>query len=146
MKFGFIWFFLSFKGRIARQEFWLGFVALILIFILARRPLEELGLSYFRPKSGRWPSDRDIDVALKFPRAIFGIVLLWPLAAIYVKRLHDLNFSAWWLLALPIAGIAARTMNFNGTYTSLLVSLIILGLLPGSHGTNRFDAQPMART
>jgi uncharacterized membrane protein YhaH (DUF805 family) len=147
MSSSFLWFFLSLKGRIARQEFWLGVIGLIVITLLLKRPLEELSLSYFRPRSGPWYSV-ELDVALALPMLGLQIALLWPALAIQVKRLHDLNLSAWWLLFLPAVAVFAWTINLKGLDIALwgnLALFIILGFVPGSQGSNRFNIERAAR-
>ena len=47
----FTWYLLSFKGRISRQEFWLGYAGIIVIMLLLRRPLENFMLAIFRPQA-----------------------------------------------------------------------------------------------
>ncbi|OQW43513.1 MAG: hypothetical protein A4S12_00445 [Proteobacteria bacterium SG_bin5] len=61
--------------------------------------------------------------------SVFGATLIIPTLALQVRRLHDLNLSGWWLLVdlLPYVGWAA---------------MLVLLLLPGSRGANRFGADP----
>jgi uncharacterized membrane protein YhaH (DUF805 family) len=54
------------------------------------------------------------------------IPTLWMVFAIYTKRFHDIDKSAWWLFALLIPGFP-----------------LVLGLLPGTEGNNRFGAAPL---
>lgn len=62
------------------------------------------------------------------PDGIFSVfaslTLLLPGVAVTVRRLHDIDFSGWWLLllAVPFAGIAP----------------IIMICLRGTAGANRF--------
>jgi len=126
MNYNFAWYFLSFKGRISRQEFWLGYFGLIVILLLLRRPLEDIGIYFFRPIGRPWFRD-ELLVALSLPKLVTAVIAMWPLAAISVKRLHDFNFSAWWL---PVFWLGS----------------FILGFIPGNHGSNRFGADPIART
>jgi len=61
---------------------------------------------------------------------IFGFVL--PMLAVAVRRLHDNDKSAWWVLLslVPVLGS---------------IALIVLLCLPGTQGTNRFGPDPLAR-
>ncbi len=45
MDFGFAWYFLSLKGRISRQEFWLGQALLIVLVLLLEIKLTEYFLA-----------------------------------------------------------------------------------------------------
>lgn len=58
--------FTSFAGRIRRQHFWIGFVILILVSIVA-------------------------SLMPKFIGAVLTFVLMWPMAALYIKRGHDMG-------------------------------------------------------
>ena len=69
-------FFTSFQGRIPREQFWLGFGAVIFGSFAAQ----------LVPVIG----------------PLLGLVFLWPQVAIHVKRLHDMGYSGWVLL-IPMA-------------------------------------------
>ncbi len=75
----------SFKGRIGRREFWiwmgLWLLAMLVIFTLAGK---------------EWLPIQSASFALVF--------LLWPTAAVVVKRLHDRNKAGWWALLAVLAG------------------------------------------
>jgi uncharacterized membrane protein YhaH (DUF805 family) len=83
--------FLSLDGRIGRRAFWLGFIVvgagLIAADVISRVISPSVGISVF-----------------------LSLVLVYPLVAVVVKRLHDRGRSGWWaaLLAAPLgAGVAA---------------------------------------
>jgi uncharacterized membrane protein YhaH (DUF805 family) len=136
MRANLIWYFWSFSGRINRQEFWLGYIGLVVVALLVMRPLESIVLSSLRPRSGPW--DRDaLEYALALPKLILPIVMLWPFAAIFVKRLHDINLAAWWLLLFPAAAVAASAVQSDWNF-GFWLSLGLLGLVPGTRGINRF--------
>lgn len=50
--------------------------------------------------------------------------------AIGVKRLHDLNITGWWIPVAYVPGVGQ------------LLKLGVLGLLPGTIGSNRFGRDP----
>jgi hypothetical protein len=95
-------FFYSFSGRITRTRWW--FFNIPVFFLM-------LWLSRF------------------MPLAVF--VLLIPFLAVSVKRFHDLNRSAWWVLIafIPLIGNIAQ--------------LIFCGFIRGSIGENRFGPDPL---
>ena len=64
---------LGFNGRIARKPFWTGFVLVM---------LASLSLNFI-PVVG----------------PVLGLLTLWPQVAIHAKRLHDMGWSAWIMLA-----------------------------------------------
>ncbi|BES86745.1 DUF805 domain-containing protein [Pectobacterium araliae] len=124
----------SFKGRIGRRDFWLWmgiWVALMAVL--------------FTLSGQHW-----LDTQL----TAFGlVVLLWPTAAMMVKRLHDRNKSGWWALLLVVAWVLASgnwTMFSAiwqwgvGRFLPILIVVMILldcGVFLGTKGENRFGAE-----
>lgn len=103
--------YLGVKGRIPRRMFWLhGVLSLFLMMVFVNALLDIARV--------------DDDVAGKLVNLVFA----WPCIAVSAKRLHDFNFSGWWLLV-------------NLTGIGLLVMLVV-GLLPGTRGPNRFGVDP----
>ena len=140
----FAWFFLSLYGRVSRQEFWLGYVGIVVVALILVQVLPyPSGALYFI--SGDAPRDEAWRSALLWVGwpEIISLALTWPVIAIFAKRLHDLNLSAWWLLLVPavtfIAGMSELTRLHIVAYGLLLV---LLGFLPGSAGPNRFGEDP----
>jgi uncharacterized membrane protein YhaH (DUF805 family) len=133
----FIWYFLSLKGRIGRQEFCLGIFGLVLIDMLVVR----IGVKL----AGTGPRYYDFNPPLEGSvlHALL-VVSLWPLAAILVKRLHDFNISGWWgLAALAIPHfVEALGIPYWIPYLFVAASLSVL---PGRLGDNRFDSDPQPR-
>ena len=103
--------YLGVKGRIPRRTFWLhGVLSLFLMMVFVNALLDIARV--------------DDDVAGKLVNLVFA----WPCIAVSAKRLHDFNFSGWWLLV-------------NLTGIGLLVMLVV-GLMPGTRGPNRFGVDP----
>ncbi len=79
----------EFSGRATRKEYWMFFLVNILIMIgfnilssvLNSSLIQVLGILYI-------------------------LAVLVPSLAVYVRRLHDTNHSAWWILLglIPIVG------------------------------------------
>lgn len=70
----------------------------------------------------------------------------WLLAAMAAKRLQDLGLSGWhfaWLVALSLLGEFAQN-GVVDTAAALIVSgaLLLLALLPGTRGANRYGPSP----
>ena len=136
----FVWYFLSSTGRIKRQEFALGYFGLLATCGILTRLLTEVA---FLNTAGRNWRYEELMLALSLPFLFALLILIWPFAAITVKRLHDLNLSGWWaLLALAIP-FAARLIVVNPS-TLLLLAFVLLASLPGSSGNNRFGIDPHA--
>jgi uncharacterized membrane protein YhaH (DUF805 family) len=143
----FTWFFLSLRGRISRQEFWLGYIGVVVVALILMRALAHgSDALYFLPTD---VSDDELfdDASSSFGwLELISLALTWPIIAIYAKRLHDLNLSAWWLLLLPLITLVAALSMFGRLHVAAYCLLIlVLGFLPGSPGPNRFGEDPLAR-
>ena len=106
--------YLSIDGRISRSTLWLKYMLPIFIINVI------VGIvAAANPKTGNIIS------------LIVGLILLWPGIAVSVKRWHDRDKSAWWLLIalIPIIG--------------WLWAFIELGFLKGTDGPNRFGQDPV---
>jgi uncharacterized membrane protein YhaH (DUF805 family) len=134
----------SFRGRISRQPYWLGSLAIIVllgavILLIAGRGIAEGALA-------EGAGIRLLLLALNLP-------LIWIGLALGAKRLHDRGKSAWWLLVfylLPsvLQSVGERLGNIGLVLVlaGLLVSawgLLELGFLRGTSGSNRFGSDPL---
>jgi uncharacterized membrane protein YhaH (DUF805 family) len=98
------------KGRLSLKEYWFYWNIPFFLILLIFYGLEHEGV--------------------KLQSKIFSIInllILWPVIATTVKRLHDLNKSGWWFLIhlIPFIG------------TSILS--IFLWFVPGTKGENYYD-------
>ena len=101
----------GFKGRIPRKAYWLyGVLGLLLVSVMVTLLLGIAGVD-----------ERTAEV-------VANLLILWPVAAVSVKRWHDRDKSAAWLLInlVPVLGV--------------IWSLVENGLLRGTVGGNRFGA------
>ena len=70
---------------------------------------------------------------------------IWSSVCISIKRLHDLDMPGWWYLALWLLGMAGAAIQVQNPGLSAVCSLtalvgyILLMVLPGTKGPNRFD-------
>lgn len=113
----------SIQGRIPRKTYWAALVASFILFW----PLIFLVGVYLGATGNALASDKDYE-ALAF--VIMTLWFGWTAVAVGGKRLHDLNWSAWWTIAV----IALA-----------LLPLIVIGCLKGTAGPNRFGPDPLAR-
>jgi uncharacterized membrane protein YhaH (DUF805 family) len=60
------------------------------------------------------------------------IAVLWPAIAVHVKRFHDQDFSAWWVLVLLVPVVGG------------LIALVLNGFAAGTPGENRYGPDPRA--
>ena len=99
----------SFQGRVPRKVYWLyGVLGPLLASAMLEMLLGIVGVG-----------ERKAELAI-------SLLLVWPCAAVAVKRWHDRDKSGWWVLInlIPLIG--------------LLWSLVENGLRRGSVGANRF--------
>jgi len=111
--------FTSFEGRINRAPFWTG----VLILFVAQLVVGWATGFSANPASMAGSSMLGMIVAL---------LLIYPALAVYAKRCHDRNKSAWWLLLLliPVVG--------------LIWAIVDLGIMEGTKGANRYGPDPLA--
>src|SRR4051812_20058550 len=133
------WYFLSPQGRITRQEFLLGYFGVsfaFFVFVRTWRNLTLPAVQYYSSPDFSPPRDHTMLLGL--------LIIVWPLIAIFVKRLHDLNVSGWWLLVLLAIPPVADALHIN-TLIPHFVIAAALSLIPGSVGDNRFGRNPLAQ-
>ena len=115
----------DFKTRSSRSEFWyfyifttiMGFIGLQIDQIFQ---LKIMGLQF----------DNINGTVILGPLYIFFYFLFFiPSLALYVRRLHDINRSGWWLLIVLIPFIG-------------LITLIFFFCLKGSKNRNDFGEMP----
>ena len=56
---------------------------------------------------------------------IISLAIFLPSLGLSVRRLHDINFSGWWVLVgfIPVIGV---------------VALIVFACIPGTEGDNKY--------
>ena len=105
----------SFEGRVNRQPYWMFVLAIIAVsFVL-------VGLTFVLGET--------VGTMLL---VVFQIAILWPALAIQVKRWHDRDKSAWWLLMNLVPFIGA------------LWVFVECGCLRGTEGQNQYGPDPLA--
>lgn len=92
----------SFKGRIGRQQYWLGTIGISAIFGI----LFALAGAMMGPQQEGQPLTTAAIVGL-VAMVPMVIVFFWVTLALSIKRGHDRGRSAWWQLLglVPLANI-----------------------------------------
>ena len=123
----------SFKGRIGRRDFWAGFALCFMLFC---------GLY-------------TVNQHYSLPAVLVGIIslaILYPLCAIFTKRLHDRNKRGAWLLLLLLAVMLGLSDTSSlepfwqwaiGRFLPSFIMMIMLldcGVFIGTQGENYFGA------
>lgn len=124
----------KFRGRASRSEYWWFLLFIFLVdmgLVVLIRLLPEVG------------------VIINFA---IGLILLPPNIGVTVRRLHDRNLSGWWLLIpllmlflwLATGGKGSELSNILSFFMG--VGFLIILLLPGTPGSNRFGPSPILKT
>jgi len=137
----YVWYLFRFEGRINRANFWLAvpiilclMMVLGILAIIVSKLFGGPGSISFRigdifgaldPESYRSLSTASLGQAVI--KAIGTPLFLWIYLAIAIKRLHDRNKSAWWLLlffALPglYSQFGGRLGDWLGDWATMLFS------------------------
>ncbi len=128
--------YLSFEGRINRQPFWLGLLAMtVVVWILEFIIFSLFGGSAMMSIDANNPDAaaamRTAMSGMIVPFCILFLVFLWPALAIYTKRWHDRDKSGWWSLIMFVPIIGALWLSIE------------CGFLRGTDGPNRFGNDPL---
>jgi uncharacterized membrane protein YhaH (DUF805 family) len=150
----------DFRGRINRLRYW-QFALVSGFFVLA---IAAIAVPYMliahRDSMNIGDDLSPFGVVTMAGVCTVVVAFIVSLFAIYVKRLHDRNKSAWWLLPFVVlpsvmdwiagpqkAGVPPSAMAvILGLIAFGLSSwaLVELGFLRGTNGTNRFGPDPLA--
>ena len=109
--------FTSLEGRIGRQSYWMGVIAVSVISIVASLLDVVLGTM----------GEEGVGII----SGIAGLAMIYPIIVLYAKRWHDRNKSGWWTLISLVPVIGGLWM------------LIECGFLRGTDGDNRFGPDPL---
>ncbi len=111
--------FFAFSGRARRQEFWgffLFYYAFSLVFFNWRMPMffTDIDIWHFDlfPQVHSWLEGFCIwnawvpNCLMSILYSLLGLICLIPFLAVAVRRLHDIDYSAWYLLfaLIPVIG------------------------------------------
>ena len=106
----------DFNGRATRTQYWMFALFNILVFIVLLGLIAVLG--------GK-ESGNAIASILGVVYFLYALVQIIPGIAIGIRRLHDINYSGWWLLISFVPFIGG-------------IWLLILMCLPTVNAGNRF--------
>lgn len=158
----------NFSGRASRAEFWWFFLFVMLVYFAFWIVLiASIGASV-SPAVGSQPSFAMLGAfgAAGIFMILFYLVLLLPMIAVQVRRLHDTNRSGWWLGVFwlmypfymvllvgtslsnmrsgtaPGAGLAIGSGIFALAFFVYSIVLLVFFCLRGTQGPNRFGGDP----
>lgn len=161
--------FLGYEGRADREEFWLFSLLALPLAVL----LVWLMLALDQMFPGLWL--QPLPAGDELPRLLLRLLLLivWlgllvPAVCVTIRRLHDMDASGRWVIAALVPGVAAlccylltawqavtdelprMVLNICAGGLAVLEALAVvsLGLVflgAGTHGSNRFGEDPQGR-
>jgi uncharacterized membrane protein YhaH (DUF805 family) len=142
----------GFRGRISRKTYWKYLAAcsvvgalvgiLLGVFLLVVDTSNGMPLEEAARKLSGIPT---IDWRAKVLTGAFGTLMLWPLSAIILKRMHDFDqgkqlFSI--LVVIYVPALFSFWLGYDQVMFYVLVFLYtaigIIGFVPGTPGDNRF--------
>lgn len=158
------WYLFSFKGRINRAKFWLAGLIIVGWMVLMAAIVLTFGARTFGfsvsdifkivdPATYHAVSRADLPLVLA--KLVGTPLFTWVFAATAIKRLHDRDKSAWWILpffVLPglINQFLDRINNDTIGFALGLISFVLatwggieLLFLRGSRKNNRFGSNPL---
>lgn len=133
---------LNFKDRAPRSEYWWCYLFLVIANIV----MSIIGL---------------IPIIGQIVYLVWSIYAIFISLSAFVRRLHDLNHSGWWIIAPYVLviigvfatligyGIQAESFAYIGISLSVIagigfIVLFIMAMLRGTVGPNRFGPDPLA--
>lgn len=128
----------DFSGRSRRLEYWM-FV--LFSIIVASILIAFIVAGGFQIAAFANPQAMDMSFGPLFWLGSLLLSLFWlgsliPAIAVVVRRLHDRDMSGWWYLGIIIASMIP-IINFVAG-----IAFLVLMLLPGTPGPNRFGPDP----
>jgi uncharacterized membrane protein YhaH (DUF805 family) len=159
-----VWYLFKFQGRINRAKYWLAGLIIVcwMIFLAMIATIFGVKTLHFSvedifrvvdPNTYRRLSSTDLRlIAVKM---IGTPVFLWVYVATSIKRLHDRDKSAWWMIPFfVVPGLIDQFLNRLGnSYAMIGIGAIAAALLTwcgiellffkGSRKTNRFGRNPL---
>ncbi len=126
-------FLFSFSGRVNRRAYWgfaLFYSAISLGFLYLT--MQQVTTAGLQPGMTPEEASRAMQQGMHMGWLnLASLVLLWPSLAIGVKRLHDRDYSGWFLLVLLVPLVQ-------------LWPFVVMLFLRGTEGDNRFGPDPLA--
>jgi uncharacterized membrane protein YhaH (DUF805 family) len=140
--------FFSFRGRVNRAGYWL-----VSAFWFVAAGVLNVAWNPFGAPDFQFGRDYRVDAAL----VLIALPTAASCIAVAIRRLHDRNRSAWWLLLYVLVPAMLQTIAaFNDLDAALMVILNVfagaisiwafvdVGCLRGTWGTNRYGPDPLA--
>ena len=125
--------YVDFKGRSRRAEYWWPVLMNVLVMVV-------LGGGGFILAGGieamEYGEPAVPGIILWGILGLYFLAIIIPTYALFARRLHDINLTAWLILAFIVASLIP--------IVSLLASIgqIVVGCIPGTKGANKYGDDP----
>ena len=161
-----IWFLFRFEGRINRAKYWLATLVILccMVFALLLQAAifginGPLDINLIVISASVQPADNDLPSKASLLAQIVTVAMTvffgCCYAAISVKRLHDRNKSAWWVLIIAATSLHHQLVhrlddsplaNLLGyaLFIAFIWGLVEMYFRKGTRGPNRFGPDPLA--
>jgi uncharacterized membrane protein YhaH (DUF805 family) len=153
------WTLFGFRGRLNRKPYWIATIELMIAALIVAS-----GVAIVFNVTGQAPTAQEL-LRVAHPWLTgFTLLLAYPAAAVFAKRLHDRNKTGWLaaLLIVPMlvgtwldpSGSVMQTPLIHSIYLAASTMTIIvgiwflieLGFMRGTPGDNRYGRDPLAAT
>ncbi len=118
----------DFRGRARRREFW----SFLIFWIIAA----VASVLAFEIPPGSFNTAALLPLAKSAPVLLIPLILILPLAAVAVRRLHDIGLSGWWLVS------AAAPIPVLDVF--IVGAQVVCFAKAGTAGPNRYGPDPRA--
>ncbi len=129
----------DFSGRSRRKEFWMFVLGYVAVLTILGTILGTLGAFSLMQEGQAGAAAQDVNAPMLVVFVILGLIglgIFIPTLAVQVRRLHDRDMSGWWLLLFYVLSLVPLIGLF------VWVGQIVLMILPGTRGPNRFGPDP----
>lgn len=117
-----------FSGRASRSELWWAMLMNYLVTFVIRIVFSFLSTLLSFGGQDSLKMNIGISGIITLASMLYNLIVLLPLTALQIRRLHDINRSGWWIL-LSYTGIGS-------------IILLIWFCEPGTEDTNLFGSDP----
>lgn len=123
--------YVDFQGRSRRSEYWWVVLFNLIVFLVLFMPIIIIG--GFNPETGTMGP---LGYVIFGIMGLYGLGIIIPSIALFVRRLHDINQTGWIYLGLVIAGFIPF-INFLAS-----IAQIVIACIPGTAGPNKYGPDP----
>ncbi|PKP79988.1 MAG: DUF805 domain-containing protein [Alphaproteobacteria bacterium HGW-Alphaproteobacteria-18] len=123
--------YVDFQGRSRRSEYW--WVALFNVIVMAVLAILLMVLGGFNPETGEMGPLGFVFIGIM---GLYGLGIIIPSIALFIRRLHDINQTGWIYLGLVIASF----IPLIGLLAS--IAQIVIACIPGTAGPNKYGPDP----